>query len=675
VNYTLFNMSPKLCLNMIVKNESRIIRRLFDSVVDIIDSYCICDTGSTDNTVNIIKTYFECKKIPGKIVYEPFRDFGYNRSFALKQCEGMENADYILLLDADMVIQTPTDFNLEVFKEGLLNAQAFFVFQGTDEFYYKNVRIVKNNIGMKYWGVTHEYVEVPEGCVYGKYEKKDFFILDIGDGGSKTDKFERDILLLKKGLEEIPNNDRYTFYLANSYYNSGHFLEAIETYKKRIEIGGWIEEVWQCYYTMGICYRNLGEMEKAICSWMDAYSAFPERIENLYEIVHYYRNNGKNRMAYHFYTLADKTRKKFTSNDYLFLQKDIYDYKLDYELSIIGFYENMDNYDMNICCMKLLAYPRTEEWMFNNILSNYKFYCKKLEGGIIYNIQLDKSIIPNNDFYSSTPSFCVHNGELVINTRFVNYVINENGGYENKEHIETINILSRYSLEDGIIGEKIKPDTILKHDTTHDGLYIGLEDVRLFSNKGYLIYNANRGIDRSQVAVENGIIDLKTSSTFNSQLLKYTIHNDIEKNWVLFEDNQNKLKCIYKWWPLIIGDIQKEGKFKTTHKINTPLLFKRVRGSTNGLIVDNEIWFIGHVVSYEDRRYYYHIFIAIDRNTFELKRFSDLFTFSKEKVEYTLGFDKLNENQFLIGYSIMDKKTEYIVTDKDYLSYIMKYVI
>ena len=668
-------MSPKLCLNMIVKNESRIIRRLFDSVVDIIDSYCICDTGSTDNTVDIIKTYFDCKKIPGKIVYEPFRDFGYNRSFALKQCDGMENADYILLLDADMVIQIPTDFNLEVFKEGLINSHAFFVFQGTDEFYYKNVRIVKNNLGMKYWGVTHEYVEVPEGCVYGKYEKKDFFILDIGDGGSKTDKFERDILLLKKGLEEIPNNDRYTFYLANSYYNSGHFAEAIETYKKRIEIGGWIEEVWQCYYTMGICYRNLGEMEKAICSWMDAYSAFPERIENLYEIVHYYRNNAKNRMAYHFYTLADKTRKKFTSNDYLFLQKDIYDYKLDYELSIIGFYENMDNYDMNICCMKLLAYPKTEEWMFNNILSNYKFYCKKLEGGIIYNIQLDKSIIPNNDFYSSTPSFCVHNGELVVNTRFVNYVINENGGYENKEHIETINILSRYSLEDGIIGEKIKPDTILKHDTTHDGLYIGLEDVRLFSNKGYLIYNANRGIDRNQVAVENGIIDLKTSSTFNSQLLKYTIHNDIEKNWVLFEDNQNKLKCIYKWWPLIIGDIQKEGKFKTTHKINTPPLFKRVRGSTNGLIVENEIWFIGHVVSYEDRRYYYHILIAIDRNSFELKRFSDLFTFSKEKVEYTLGFDKLNENQFLIGYSIMDKKTEYIVTDKDYLSYIMKYVI
>ena len=45
--------TPTLCLNMIVKNESKIITRLFNSVVPIIDCYCICDTGSTDNTVKI----------------------------------------------------------------------------------------------------------------------------------------------------------------------------------------------------------------------------------------------------------------------------------------------------------------------------------------------------------------------------------------------------------------------------------------------------------------------------------------------------------------------------------------------------------------------------------------------------------------------------------------------
>ena len=49
----------KLCLNMIVKDESRTIVRLLDSVINLIDSYCICDTGSSDNTVEIIKQYFK----------------------------------------------------------------------------------------------------------------------------------------------------------------------------------------------------------------------------------------------------------------------------------------------------------------------------------------------------------------------------------------------------------------------------------------------------------------------------------------------------------------------------------------------------------------------------------------------------------------------------------------
>ena len=69
------NFSPTLCLNMIVKNESKIITRLFDSVINIIECYCICDTGSTDNTVELIKTYFESKNIPGTIVNEPFKNF------------------------------------------------------------------------------------------------------------------------------------------------------------------------------------------------------------------------------------------------------------------------------------------------------------------------------------------------------------------------------------------------------------------------------------------------------------------------------------------------------------------------------------------------------------------------------------------------------------------------
>ena len=232
---------PTLCLNMIVKNESKIIRRLMESVVPIIDSYCICDTGSTDNTIEIITSYFAEKNIPGKVIIEPFKNFAYNRTFALQSCNGM--SDYVLLLDADMIFQI-NNFN----KSRLAEADTFCILQGNDSFYYQNMRIVRNNGLYKYIGVTHEHIATPSGNHNSNLSKNELFILDVGDGGSKSDKFERDIRLLLEGLKDEPGNVRYHFYLANSYKDSGHFTEAIEYYNKRIALGDWEQEIWYSYY-------------------------------------------------------------------------------------------------------------------------------------------------------------------------------------------------------------------------------------------------------------------------------------------------------------------------------------------------------------------------------------------------------------------------------------------
>jgi hypothetical protein len=78
----------------------------------------------------------------------------------------------------------------------------------------------------------------------------------------------------------------------------------------------------------------------------------------------------------------------------------------------------------------------------------------------------------------------------------------------------------------------------------------------------------------------------------------------------------------------------------------------------------NEVWFICHLVSYEDRRYYYHIFVVLDALTYQVKRYSRLFTFEGEKVEYTLGFVSLGED-LLIGYSILDRETKHILVPRE----------
>ena len=296
---------PKICLNMIVKNESNIIKRLLSSVLPLIDTYCICDTGSTDNTIDIIKTFFDNVNIAGKIVEEPFRDFGYNRSFSLSQCHGMQNADYILLLDADMVLEIDPRMSIIEFKESLIK-DAYYLLQGNDKFHYKNIRIVKNNGKYKYWGVTHEYVVLPDNTSAYNISKSMLFIDDIGDGGAKTDKFIRDIKLLKQGLQDNPDNDRYTFYLANSYKDSGQFQSAIETYEKRIELKGWKQEVWYSYYSIGLCYKELDDMKNALYYWMEGYNYLPERIETLYEIMNYYRISKRYTLVDVFYNLAKK---------------------------------------------------------------------------------------------------------------------------------------------------------------------------------------------------------------------------------------------------------------------------------------------------------------------------------------------------------------------------------
>ena len=60
------------------------------------------------------------------------------------------------------------------------------------------------------------------------------------------------------------------------------------------------------------------------------------------------------------------------------------------------------------------------------------------------------------------------------------------------------------------------------------------------------------------------------------------------------------------------------------------------------------------------------MFVVLDVETFNVKRYSIPFTFEKQHIEYTLGFvfGKKTEN-FLIGYSTMDRTTNYMEVSKE----------
>jgi hypothetical protein len=106
--------------------------------------------------------------------------------------------------------------------------------------------------------------------------------------------------------------------------------------------------------------------------------------------------------------------------------------------------------------------------------------------------------------------------------------------------------------------------------------------------------------------------------------------------------------------------------FFDTNIIETPPICKLMRGSTNGVNINNEIWFITHLVSHEQKRHYYHMFVVLNVETFNVKRYSIPFTFEKKNIEYTLGFVfNKKTNNFLIGYSTMDRTTNYMEVSKE----------
>lgn len=278
-----------ICLNMIVKNESAIIIRLLNSVLPVINSYCICDTGSTDNTVELIQQFFKGKKINGIIFHEEFKNFQYNRNITLNKCKNM--GDFILLLDADMKLEI--NDKKQLFN--LLNKNSYYtILQGNNDFMYENIRLIPNECLLlnktMYIGVTHEYLSIPKNYTELKLEKNVIFIQDIGDGGSKQDKFKRDIELFLSEFKLNPNsekNPRYNFYLANSYYNSSDDYNAIKYYKKTIKLNGWYQERWYSCYRLGLIYKERNNSQKAIYYWLEASNIIPDRLENIYHIIKY----------------------------------------------------------------------------------------------------------------------------------------------------------------------------------------------------------------------------------------------------------------------------------------------------------------------------------------------------------------------------------------------------
>jgi tetratricopeptide (TPR) repeat protein/CTP:molybdopterin cytidylyltransferase MocA len=223
-----------------------------------------------------------------------------------------------------MTVETDPDFSLDD-----LTADAYLVrYEGAVD--YRQPMLVRGDLPWYFVGRTHEYLHLD--APYTLEPIDSLRLHHAGDGGCRSDKFERDRELLTDAVAADPGDARALFYLAQTLSALGRWEEALEFYRRRVEAGGWDEEVWYSLYQIGVARHAKGDgWPDVLAALLAAYQHRPGRLEPLYPIARHYREAESYRLGHLF---ARAVCEAVYPDDVLFVEREVYRYLLAFEYSI-----------------------------------------------------------------------------------------------------------------------------------------------------------------------------------------------------------------------------------------------------------------------------------------------------------------------------------------------------
>jgi len=322
---------------MIVKDESDIIINTLTNILEKlpIQYWVICDTGSTDNTSELIETFFLEKGISGELIHEQWKDFAYNRTRALEFA--YKKSDFVFIFDADDRIVG--DLVLPDLKKG-----SAYHMQFGHAVQWKRMPLLDNHIKWYYEGVMHEIIGTNEKynliSIEGNYHiATNVEISARNKKGSK--KFYDDALVLVNAYEKNDKlQPRYGFYAAECFRFSGkeNWNKSIEWYIKTMnEERQWPQErYWSCYQ-LGKMYDELKEKEKSWYYFFKSYEFDSSRQEAFFELIKKCRATNKFEMGYGLWKMLKPCLNQDKQHK-LFIYNPIYEHSLYSEILIILYY-------------------------------------------------------------------------------------------------------------------------------------------------------------------------------------------------------------------------------------------------------------------------------------------------------------------------------------------------
>lgn len=247
---------PSVCLVAIVRDEAKVIERCLNSLKHLISYWVIADTGSIDNTVEIIQRVLA--DVPGELHLDKWVDFSHNRNLVHERALG--KADWVLSHDADEEI-------VGDFSDVTDRADMFGVHVYVGQMRLVHPRIFRGDLRWRFSGERHEHMEI-EGRSIGFCHSAT--VLSHSDGARDSiEAAEGDVATLM-GMPETPRN---VFNLGQALKEAGRFEEAIRTFDRRVEMGDWEEERWLAAWLA--CELGNDPARAVACISMDPMRAEP----------------------------------------------------------------------------------------------------------------------------------------------------------------------------------------------------------------------------------------------------------------------------------------------------------------------------------------------------------------------------------------------------------------
>ena len=161
-------MKPHIALLCMVKNEEKRIHVTLNSIIGTCSYIVIYDTGSTDNTINIIKDFSKNNNIPLRLIEKQpillgkYFDYASNRNVLLNYADQFDDIDFYLLMDCNDELRGDDELLKFAEKEVDSGNTAYYTCQlcysGSSYNRFFNVRFIKPKKGWHYKMPVHEYI-------------------------------------------------------------------------------------------------------------------------------------------------------------------------------------------------------------------------------------------------------------------------------------------------------------------------------------------------------------------------------------------------------------------------------------------------------------------------------------------------------------------------------------